>query len=217
MRQETSQPRRGRKSCPSSTFWALENSDGEVAIQYDLDTGKERKIPTATPYNWNSIAWAPFREPDLVDKINFEQSKQVYPSYVDLSPLPFVQVIPKPGEMSRVTRRGYLEYFTYYQCSACGTTFKWEKEDDDIVPVCPKCGMSNTWICDIHGEVTPIHLQNGENRCPHCEKLGAPRGCNKVKNLIHKDGASHRRHYVAIIEDKVEVEIGDDKIIIRSL
>ncbi len=217
MRQEIVNPEGAENPAPLQLFWALENSDGEVSVQYDLDTGEEKKIPTALPYNWNSIAWVPFREPDLVDKINFEQSKQVYPSYVDLSPLPFVQIIPKPGELTRVTRRGYLETFSYYQCSACGATFKWEKEDDDIIPVCPRCGTFDTWICGIHGEVSPIHLQNGENRCPDCEDLGKPRGCTKVKKLIHKDGSSHRRHYVAIIEGKVEVEIGDDRIIIRSL
>jgi len=217
MRQEIANPEGADGPAPLQLFWALEDKEGEVAVQYDLDTGEERKIPTAKPHDWASIAWVPFRDPDLVNRINYEQNKLQNPTYVDLSPLPFIQIIPKAGELSRVTRRGYLEYFSYYQCSACDTTFKWKKEDDDIVPVCPNCGMTNTWACDIHGEVSPIHLENGENRCPHCEKTGIPRGCRKIRNLVQKDGVSQRRHYVAVIEDKIEIEIGDDRIIIRSL
>lgn len=218
MRQEILNPKDTSGEVVSlSLFWGLESELGEVSVQYDLDTGEERKIPTPDFANWNSLIWIPFRDPDFIYKVNCLQYEKDNPTFVDASPLPLVHIIPKNGELSRVTRRGFLEFFTYYECSACGTSFKWTREDDDIVPVCPKCGMTNTWTCDIHGEVSPIHLENGENRCPHCEKIGSPRGCNKIRNLIHREGVNRKIHYVAIIKDKVEVEIEEDKIVIKSL
>lgn len=217
MRQEIIDPRGMDGPIPLTLFWGLEANNGEVTVQYDLDTGEENQIPTAEFSNWASLVWIPLRDPEFIYKINCLQNEKEEPSFVDSSPLPLVQIIPKDGELSKVTRRGYLDTFTYYQCSACDTTFRWVKEDDDIVPVCPKCGMTNTWTCDIHGEVSPIHLPNGENRCPHCEKLDTPRGCNKIRNLIQRDGVSRRIHYVAVIKDKVEIEIEEDRITIRSI
>ena len=207
----------GENPAPLNFFWGLEDQDGNVMVQYDLENGQENKIPNADFAAWNSFVWVPFREPDWVEKINALQDEFDSPSYVESSQMPLLQVIPKKGELSRVTRRGFIEYFDYYECSACGTTFKWVEEDDDKIAVCPNCGMHNIWVCDIHGETNPIHMANGENRCPECAKTGIPRGCSKVKNLILKEGLQKRIHYIGIVDGKFEVEIGDDRIIIRSL
>lgn len=207
----------GEGPAPINFFWGLEDQDGQVTVQYDFETGEENKVPNADFAEWNSFVWVPFREPEWTEKINSIQDRKSSPSYVEISQMPMVQVIPKKGELSRVTRRGFIDYFDYYECGACGTTFKWIEEDDDRTPVCPNCGMHNIWICDIHGEVNPIHMANGENRCPECEKTGIPRGCTRVKNLVNKEGLKKRIHYVGIVADKFEVEIGEDRILIKSL
>lgn len=209
--------RSGEGPAPLDLFWGLENSNGEVVVQYDLETGVEKKVPTADFAEWSSLVWIPFREPEWIEKINTIQDTLDAPSYVEASPLPLIQVIPKKGELARITRRGFIDYFEYYECTACDTTFKWTPEETEKIPVCPKCGMHNIWTCDLHGEVDPIFLKNGEHRCPDCEKTGIPRGCNRIRNLVVKEGLLKRIHYLTIIKDKVEIEVGEDRVIVRSL
>lgn len=165
-------------------YWALEDLDGTTYVLYDLATGEQHKVPDPNFRRWKSVAWIPFTDASFVDLINERQAQLPNPSYVDLSTLPVLHVKLRDDEEARVFFRGKIEYSDFYECGECGTAFLWMREDTDPYPVCPKCGACNTWFCDIHGEVTPIFLQNGERRCPICEKQGPPRGCSLIRRLF---------------------------------
>jgi len=165
-------------------FWALEDLDGTTYVLYNLATGERNKIPNPNFRRWKSVAWIPFTDPTLVDLINSVERQRENPSFVDLSNLPLLHIYLNEDEEAKVHFTGKIDYSDYYECGDCGTTFVWMQDELDPYPVCPRCGAHNTWFCDIHGDVTPIFLQNGERRCPICEKQQPPRGCSLIRRIF---------------------------------
>lgn len=170
----------------SYMYWAIEDMDpeGTTYVLYSFETGEQQKIPDPEFKKWKSVAWIPFTDPAFVNLINEVQSQLPNPSYVDLSDLPVLHIKLRDDELAKIFFRGKIDYSDFYECNDCGTAFLWTKDEYDPYPVCPKCGAYNTWFCDIHGEVMPIFLENGERRCPICEKQGPPRGCNMIRKLF---------------------------------
>jgi len=204
---------------PLRFYWAMEGADsGKVYTQFDLETGEDRPYEDPEKGKYKCLVWIPFRDPELIDRIDLQQSTLPNPTPIEPSVDPIYQVVLKPGERGTMTRRGYINYFDYYRCTACNTEFMWGGVEQSPRPECPSCGTHNDWYCDICKKVIPNPIFfKSEVRCPVCEARGAPRGLIKIRRLKLVEGVERFTNYVIRVEDKFELEIGNDQVTVKSL
>jgi len=138
-------------------YWVKVLPDGKTCIpQFKPTTGEEIQWGESE-VALSKILLVPF-DPELAELVFKVSNGEIWPEASDRA---IVEVSVSPEDKTEVYRRGYITYWTDYECGVCGASFKWDGQGR---LTCPSCGTRQEWTCCRCGA-----RDLGEYHCEECD------------------------------------------------
>lgn len=121
-------------------YWVKVLPDGKTCIpQFKPSTGEEIQWGESET-QMSKLLLVPFDE-ELADMVYNATQGQTLPEASNRAVHEFEL---NPSDVVDLERRGYVTFWTDYECQVCGTAFKFNGEGKFE---CPSCGITDEWEC----------------------------------------------------------------------